>query len=401
MEGKFEIPMDLLQKCVRCGLCKSVCPTYNINEEEGSFARGRLALAQMVLSGELILSRDVAIQWDQCAMCRRCEWICPNNVEYKEIMSRAKELQAKTLGKDVFKTIALNSLELMQTDFGRKVIKLGGLLLSGIKSKEVKTFIPISNSVKFMPKPSKDAFDLRGKTFNVENSKKTLLFFTGCMVDAFYTETGKNAIKVLNKLGYNVIVPKDIKCCGAPHMYSGNLEAFNHLKAKNQEEISKYNFDAIVVVCPTCGGALMEDYGYNNVLDFAQIISQSGNFVVKSSKKESVTFHVPCHSYTAMKTQVSDFEEAIKLSGANYIKSKNAQSCCGFAGLFSMKNPKLSESIQKEKMEDLKSTEAEYVLSACPGCVLQLQDGNLKFNNNQKVMHIADFIAKKIDENLT
>jgi len=402
-EKHFEIPIDLLQKCVRCGLCKSVCPTYRVNEEERSFARGRLALAQMVLSGELPLTKDVARQWDECAMCRRCEWICPNNVEYKEIMSKAKELQSNTLGKDPFKYTALSALELMQTNVGRTVVKMAGSLLSLIPKKELKTYIPsgINGAVKFMPKPAKDAFGIRGQTFKTDKtpSKGTLLFFTGCMVDAFYTTTGKNAIKVLNKAGYDVIVPKDIKCCGAPHLYSGNIEAFNILKAKNQEEISKYNFDAIVVVCPTCGGALLEDYGYKNVLDFASIVASSNDLVLKSKSKESVTFHVPCHSYSAMKTPVSDFENTIKkIENVEYNKASKAQSCCGFAGLFSMKNPELSTAIQKEKMEDFKSTNAEYILSACPGCVLQLQDGNLKFKNNQKIMHIVDFLANKLED---
>jgi Fe-S oxidoreductase len=134
-EKHFKIPIDLLQKCVRCGLCKSVCPTYRVNEEERSFARGRLALAQMVLSGELPLTKDVARQWDECAMCRRCEWICPNNVEYKEIMSKAKELQSNTLGKDPFKYTALSALELMQTNVGRTAVKLAGSLLSIIPKK--------------------------------------------------------------------------------------------------------------------------------------------------------------------------------------------------------------------------------------------------------------------------
>ena len=154
-----------------------------------------------------------------------------------------------------------------------------------------------------------------------------------------------------------------------------------------------------MVVCPTCGGALLEDYGYKNVLDFASIVASSNDLVLKSKSKESVTFHVPCHSYSAMKTPVSDFENTIKkIENVEYNKASKAQSCCGFAGLFSMKNPELSTAIQKEKMEDFKSTNAEYILSACPGCVLQLQDGNLKFKNNQKIMHIADFVANKLED---
>lgn len=394
MAEEFNFPIDLAQKCVKCGLCKSVCPTYPFREEEGAFARGRLALAEMVIKGELPLTKEVAVQWNECAMCRRCEWICPNDVQYKEILTKARELQHEELGEDFISKAGLKSLELMQSKVGRVALKVAGILSKALPE-EIKVPLP-TGGVKFFPKPYGKPFEIRGKTFKAEKEKGKLLFFTGCMIDVFYGNTGKSVIKVLNKLGYTVIVPKDIKCCGAPHLYHGNHKAFETLKEHNVKEIEKYEFDAIVVACPTCGGALVEDYGKDwKVYSFTELLS--GESIKFKGQGERVTVHVPCHFYTAMKRNPNLFYKTLqKVENAEVVKAEKAESCCGFAGLFSIKNPELSTEIQREKMLDLKKTQAQYVVTECPGCVLQLRDGVKKFKTQQEVKHIADYLAERL-----
>ncbi|MFN3814406.1 MAG: (Fe-S)-binding protein [Aquificaceae bacterium] len=394
MEKLVEIPADLIQKCVKCGLCKSVCPTYPTKEEEGSFARGRLTRAQMVLEEELPLNREITKEWDECAMCRRCEWICPNDVHYKEIMVNVKHIQKERLGMGFVKNAGLKSLEIMQSKVGRIAVKLIGSLANLVPAQEIKVPFP-TGAVKFMPKPSAKAFDFRGRVFRSKEERGRLLFFTGCMIDAFYGKTGESVIKLLNNVGYTVVVPKDIKCCGAPHYYSGNKEAFERLREHNMKEIKKWEFDAVVVACPTCGGALQEDYGIDEVYDFAQILYK--HLPKFKGSGESITFHVPCHSYSAMKVKDEVFYSLIEsVENAKVKKAEMDRSCCGFAGLFSITNPTISDQIQKEKIQDLKKTRAEIVLTACPGCVLNLKDGSKKHKTGQKVMHLADYLAESL-----
>jgi glycolate oxidase iron-sulfur subunit len=382
-----EIPLELTQKCVKCALCKSVCPTYPYIQEEAGYARGRIVLAEMLLSGEL-KDGEAYKHLDQCAMCRRCEWVCPNGVEYKEIIATVRNTQRKSF----VKSAGLKSLELLQSEVGRKVIRLTGKLMEKLPFEEVKVPFP-TGAVKFMPKPDVKAFSLRGKTFKAEQEKGVLLFFTGCMIDAFYSKTGENVIKLMNRAGWTVVVPEDIKCCGAPHYYSGDKETFERLKKHNLKEMEKYQFDAVVVACPTCGGALQEDYGLKKkVYDFAELLFE-GKLTFKG-RGTKTTFHVPCHSYSAMKVSDKVFYGLLKrVEGDQLIKGEKDKSCCGFAGLFSITNPKLSKSIQQEKIEDLKKTGAELVLTSCPGCVLNLRDGTKANKTNQKVMHLADYLA--------
>ncbi|MDW8095626.1 MAG: (Fe-S)-binding protein [Aquificaceae bacterium] len=397
MRVYVELPTDITQKCVKCGLCKSVCPTYPYIEEEAGFARGRLMLVEMVAKGELSVNGEVVKHWDQCAMCRRCEWICPNGVEYKEVLVFARNTQRENVGQGMVKSMGLKILELLQTDVGRKVVKTAGRLMKLLPFDSVKTPFP-TGAVKFMPKPDAQAFGLRGKVFKAQEEKERLLFFTGCMIDAFYTNTGESVIKLLNKAGYTVIVPEDIKCCGAPHYYSGNIPAFEKLKEHNLMEFEKYDFDAVVVACPTCGGALQEDYKIEKpVYDFAQIIFKSPLSFVGSGRK--LTFHVPCHSYSAMKVKDEVFYGLMeRVEGDQVKKAERDKSCCGFAGLFSITNPSMSDKIQKEKIEDLKNTQADVVLTTCPGCVLNLKDGIKKHQTGQQVMHLADYLAQSLKE---
>ncbi len=397
MKLLLELSEEALNKCVKCGLCKSVCPTYPYIEEEAGYARGRLALAELTAKGELPLTREVAQHWDQCAMCRRCEWICPNGVEYKEIMVHAKQQQAQELGAGFVKSAGLKALELLQSKAGRKMIKLAGMVLDALPVNEIKTPFP-TGAVKFMPKPTAEAFGLRGKVFKAQEEKGRLLFFTGCMVDAFYGKTGENAIKLLNRAGYTVVVPKDIKCCGAPHYYSGNTQAFEKLKGHNLKELSKYDFDAVVVVCPTCGGALQEDYKLQKpVYDFAELIFKSP--LKFKGRGEKITFHVPCHSYSAMKVSDKVFYGLMeRVEGDEVRKAQKDKSCCGFAGLFSITNPQIADKVQEEKIKDLEQTEAELVLTTCPGCVLNLRDGVKKHRTGQEVMHLADYLAHRLEE---
>ncbi len=411
MSDKIDVKLtvELAHQCVKCSACRSVCPTYSVVKEERSSPRGRLSLAEAVVDGLIPMDEDIIAQWNQCAMCRRCEWICPNEVEYKEIMFRARHMaKQETKKKDYFKWAVFKGLGMM----GSPMTKIGMKFAPGLMDAYGKLFgkeVPEYNAVyvdvgipkyaKLMPKPTAKPFGIRGKEVKAKDSKGKLLFFTGCMIDAFYGKTGESVLKLMEKAGYDVVVPKNIRCCGAPHLYSGEVEAFEKLMEHNKEEIDKYDFDAIVVACPTCGGALSEEYKYP-VKDFAEILREEGFFTFKG-EGEKVSFHFPCHSYTAMSTDPNVYRDVLKnVKNAEYVEGEEAMMCCGFAGYFSVANYEVASELQKRKIDDLRKTEATYVLSDCPGCVFNIADGMYKHGHskNVKVIHLADYLADRLIE---
>ncbi|RUM59599.1 MAG: (Fe-S)-binding protein [Persephonella sp.] len=408
-EIDVKLSVELAHQCVKCSACRSVCPTYSVVKEERSSPRGRLALAEAVVDGIMPLTEDIARQWNECAMCRRCEWICPNEVEYKEIMFRARYMaDKKSEKKDFVKSAVYNGLAMMGNFITKTAMKIAPKLLE-FYGKSAKKEVPEYNAVfldtgipkftKLMPKPTGKPFGLRGKIAKPQKEKKgKLLFFTGCMIDAFYGKTGESVIKLMNSLGYEVEVPKNIRCCGAPQLYGGQVELFEKLYKHNKEEIDKYEFDYIVVACPTCGGALKEEYKYP-VKDFAEILEEEGYYVFKGNG-EKVTFHFPCHSYTAMKTDPNIYRNLLKnVKNAEYREGEQAMMCCGFAGYFSVANYEVATELQKRKIRDIENTQAQYVLSDCPGCVFNIADGMYKHGDykNIKVQHLADYLAERLE----
>ncbi|RUM58793.1 MAG: (Fe-S)-binding protein [Persephonella sp.] len=409
-EINVSLTVELAHQCVKCSACRSVCPTYSVVKEERSSPRGRLALAEAVVDGLMPLTEDIARQWNECAMCRRCEWICPNEVEYKEIMFRARHLADEKLEKrDFVKSAVYNGLAMMGNFITKTAMKIAPKILE-FYGKASKKEVPEYNAVfldtgipkftKLMPKPTAKPFALRGKISKPNKEKKgRLLFFTGCMIDAFYGKTGESVIKLMNSLGYEVVVPENIRCCGAPQLYGGQVELFEKLYRHNKEEIDKYEFDYIVVACPTCGGALKEEYKYP-VKDFAEILAEEG-YLVFSGNGEKVTFHFPCHSYTAMKTNPNVYRTVLKnVKNAEYVEGEQAMMCCGFAGYFSVANYEVATELQKRKVKDIENTKAQYVLSDCPGCVFNIADGMYKHGDykNIQVKHLADYLAERLEE---
>jgi glycolate oxidase iron-sulfur subunit len=158
--------------------------------------------------------------------------------------------------------------------------------------------------------------------------------------------------------------------------------------------VEKYSVEALVVVCPTGGGTFKEDYDLPfPVYELVEILDRELK-ELRADKGEKVTLHYPCHAYTAMKLPTEVFDR-VASRGAEVVKGELNKSCCGFAGMFSVKNPVLSQKILKRKMEDFSQTGAQTILTSCPGCVLQLNEGTLRYAKNLKVEHIADFVAKR------
>ena len=124
----LEIPLETLNACVQRGLCKTVCPTYREELDEAYSPRGRILLAKTLLKGKLKLTPEVAQRWDQCTLCRNCENVCPNGVEYKELLVHVREEVNQKLGRDWVKYFGLKALTLQGNPLQRMALKAGSFI---------------------------------------------------------------------------------------------------------------------------------------------------------------------------------------------------------------------------------------------------------------------------------
>ena len=400
------ISEELLQKCVRCGSCRQVCPVFNVTHEEPSVARGKIFLADMVNKGKVELDKEIAGFFNLCTTCLRCAEICPVMVDYEKIIISARALAAKKVGISPEKKLAIklfSNRKLLETTgkiaspftklFTKKSRSPGNRLLPVKVPKLGKVLLP---EIKSKPFNSKDKiFPARGK------EKGKVLFFTGCMFNNFYTETAENTVKVLNALGYTVVVPKEQYCCGAPAFFAGDLETFEKMKEKNLKGLSSLKVDFCVTACATCGHVLKKEYGELPfpVRELVEVLFENIEEIGKWKYPErvKVTWHHPCHIVRGQKIPRSYPIDVLKvLQNVEFIPMEEADNCCGMGGSFKLSHPEISKEIQIKKAKNTDKTGAKFVLTECPGCVMNIAEGLERINSQIKSFHISDLLAECI-----
>lgn len=345
---KLEDFADDINKCSKCGLCQSVCPVYKLTGNDCAVSRGKFVMLDGVLKGDLELNANIEKYLDMCLKCGKCKNFCPSNIDVCEIFNTAKyEYASKTL-------------------HGKFEKFLESRFIFGNFIKTAKTIIP------------RKSFDKKGKS--------KLLYFKGCVNEVF--PKVENALKsVFLHLDVEIIV-RDFDCCGLPFLSSGNMERFEEVKKHNLELINSCDCDYILTDCASCEHTL-RTYGCENVINAAEFLaSQNIRFNFKQPVK--VTFHKPCH------LENDDFLKPLleKCENVEYVEMKDYDECCGFAGEFAIKNPKVSMEISRQKAENALATGAEYILTTCPACIMGLHQGFLAARKKApKIMNIVEFLS--------
>ncbi len=389
-----------VEKCHACGLCRSVCPVNLVLPEEFASPRAKAAVIKGVITGELDakLLRDPAIKplLDTCINCKSCRVECPTGADVSQICSMAKEIFAKEWGVG-FSQALLEKVRIAAVFPGMYQLlrSSAGKILAGL-------FTGIDGR-RTLPK-------LSGKPLSVKRSplahpKKKVVYFSGCYIDLFNPEgEGTATINVLGKNKIETILPS-LKCCGMPGISSGNVEGAHREIAFNVKKLYglvRSGYD-IVTSCPSCGLALKEEYpGILNTTE-AMLVSQKTfdiheylwmllndgemNTNFKPSSR-CVVFHVPCH----LKTQgIGVLQESLVQLIPGMTIKKMEDSCCGMAGTFGLKkgNFDLSASIGKELFSRIKSSGADYVVTGCGSCKMQINQFT-----SAKVIHTVELLSE-------
>lgn len=348
---KLEDFKEDINKCSKCGLCQSVCPVYKITGNDCAVSRGKFIMLDGVLKGDLKLNKNINKYLDLCLKCDKCKNFCPSAIDVCKIFETAKYEYAK-------KT-------------------LSGKFIFFLESKYV--FGKFINLFKFLSKP------FRKKYVKKSCDSTKVLYFKGCVNNILpYNDN------VLNKLLENSnveIIEKDFDCCGLPFLSSGNLERFEEVKKHNLQMLN-CDFDYILTDCASCESTLKKyiDAKFINIGELLVMLKIKFIF----PKPVKVTFHKPCH------LENDDFLKPLidNCENAEYIEMKDYDECCGFAGEFALKNNKISRTLAKNKAKNIKDTNAEYVITSCPGCELGLQQGLAGIIGGPKVLSLAAFLSK-------
>ncbi len=404
----------LIRECVKCGVCQAHCPAYQVSKKEGAVARGKIALAAAILDGETVLEERLQQDISMCLMCGSCVNKCPNKVPTNEIVGaiRRKITDSQGLslvGKGV--STFLGSKALMKT------LSKSGAMVSPLLLKKV----PESSGMRLrFPSPLmkdrtvpkiafRNLFDRIPEFTQGRADKPVIGFFAGCSITYAYPEIGEIMVSILQRMGYSVYVPRSQQCCGIPALSSGAGKLVEELAETNVKAFGQKNVQHIITACASCNGGIGEYYktmkvDYDDftgkVIDFSVFLKQEGLFeelagMKKWPERVKVTYHDPCH----MRTQgiTKEPRELLRsLPNVDFIEMEGAGTCCGLGGTFSVYHYESSKAIGARKVPGMKDSGAEMIATACPGCIIQLQDTINHAGLKMKAVHILELMAEAL-----
>jgi len=406
-------------QCMKCGFCSFFCPVYQEEREETAVARGKNYLTKLILKGEQEFTDEMGEIIGKCLLCKRCVAMCPSKTQIDRVVVAARAQMVKNKGLPFIKNFVFRKVMANRRAFARYV-KLASTFQWLLPKTEgqirhLPDFLKGLGQGRNIPAIAKVFLRDRVKRVNKpqdgKEPKMRVGVFMGCATDFIYPELGLKLIDFLTKRGIEVVVPEEQNCCGAAIYFSGDFETGRMLADQNIKAFE--GVDYVVTACGTCSSTLKDYQKYlpdneeqqKRYEAFEKKIKDSTEFVIdvlkippeefklkKEFEGKTVTWHDPCHliRYQNIKDQPRAILKALK--GLKYVEMPNADLCCGMGGSFSVYHYDITKKIADKKMAGIKATGADIVVTACPGCMINLIDNTLRNKMPQKVYHLLELV---------
>ena len=406
-----------LDRCVHCGLCLNACPTYRELGVEMDSPRGRIYQMVQVSQGAPITAAYQQ-HMDLCLACRACETACPSGVEYGKLIEAARaQLEphvkrswfARRVRQFVFGHLltspgtmtAIGSLlYLYQASGLQKLVRLTGMLKLTGRLYDLEQLSPPAEIPFF--------FNKVGKTFPPEGERRyRVAFLAGCIANVSFARLNEATIRVLCKNGCEVVIPHGTGCCGALHVHSGIRDGARALARKNIDAVLASNVDVIISNAAGCGSTLKE---YGELLDHDEAYAAKAHQFVRLMKDvteflasielnprmgqvaASATYQDSCHLLHGQKIKSAPRRLLAQVPGLDFREMPMSDICCGSAGIYNVLQTEMAMDVLSAKMANVNLTEAQWIVTANPGCMLQLQAGARLHGSNQRVLHVVEVL---------
>jgi len=409
-------------------MCLPVCPTYAITSQEQSSPRGRIRLIRSVHDGTLAASAAFAEEMNFCLDCQACQTACPAGVRYGELVEGARQLisdrglepLSTRLARFLILDVVLGSSRRTKI-FGRALRwyqRCG--LRDAVEGSRILTIFSsrLHEKHAMLPRASTRFFDETvPETISAVGERRgRVVFLSGCIMNIALADVHRDSIDVLTRNGFEVIVPASQGCCGSLHGHNGGIPKALELAKRTVDLFEGLDFDALIVDSAGCGAYLKEygkllsgdpDYGARaerlarKTKDITEFLPAVGFAKPGGRISGRVTYHEACHLLHTQKISRQPREIIASVPGLDMVELPEASWCCGSAGIYNVTRYDDSMDMLARKMENLRSTRADIVVTANPGCHLQLQYGIRKHGLAMKVMHPVSLLKKGYDSTET
>ncbi len=408
------ISEEMLRNCVHCGFCNATCPTYLITGNELEGPRGRIYLIKSMLEGRIQPSRQTVAHIDHCLGCLACETTCPSSVAYRHLLEDARPrldgMQPRTFGDRLLRLLLTHLLPYRgRFRLAMRLTVLGKLTAPLLPAR-------MRNLLSMAPArlPARSRTTRPGVSPAQGEKRMRVALLTGCVQQVLGPQINDATVRLLNRLGAEVVIPREMGCCGALTYHMGERTHSLGLMRRNievwHEEIAGEGLDAIVLNTSGCGTVVRDyDHIFRNepamaekaravaecVRDISEVVADLGlpattdtsserpakvadglrGRIARSVKRPvRVAYHDACSLQHGQRVKEAP-RVLLAQAGFEVVEVSEGHICCGSAGTFNMLEPDLAAQLGARKADAVTQTEADVVAAGNIGCMEQIGGG--------------------------
>lgn len=388
----------LADKCVKCALCSTVCPTYLVTQDEAESPRGRIALMQGLASEAFAPTPKTIKHLDHCLNCRQCEAVCPAEVEYGRLIDAGHQWLTEHTPSPDHKPHTLVSRMMMRLVRSPSRLRRWARFASYFKCfKKLSRFAAMPD----LSTPKK----IWAHTYLAHHETARVGLFLGCVARISDQALIKESIRLLNRCGVSVLVGNEQGCCGALHGHAGDVREAKTLAQKNAEAFQALGVETILTTASGCGSYLKDyqtllDVTIPKVMDIqAYVVSHLQAHIdlfTFNPTDAIVAHHTPCTLKTGLKTPDAPTQLLQAIPQLNLISVGKTLGCCGAAGINMLTHPKMATDVITPLIEEIVASNATVVLTSNIGCAYHLRQHLAKTHPHVRVQHPIEFMAELI-----
>ena len=383
---------DILRSCVHCGFCTATCPTYQVLGDELDSPRGRIYLIKDMLENSRVPDVRVVKHVDRCLSCLACMTTCPSGVHYMHLVDHARDY----IEQKYKRPFSDRALRWMLSRILPYPMRFRLALLGAKIGRPFRGLIPdarLRAMLEMAPKqiPPVSRNDAPQSFTPTVPRKMRVALMTGCAQKALNTDINDATIRLLRRLGCEVVVAKGAGCCGALTHHMGKTSESHGSAARNIQawaaEMDGQGLDAIVINTSGCG-TTVKDYGYMFrdgplAADAARVSAIAMDVSEVLTRLEvpqapdtglTVAYHAACSLQHGQK--ITTFpKDLLKCAGFKVVEPADSHLCCGSAGTYNLMQPEISAQLKTRKLRTLEARAPDIIAAGNIGCMIQIGSG--------------------------
>jgi glycolate oxidase iron-sulfur subunit len=409
----------IIEKCVHCGFCLPVCPTYVLWGQEMDSPRGRIYLMKIASEGAAEMNSNWVSHFDSCLGCMACMTACPSGVDYGKLIeatrAQIERNTARSPGEKLHRRFVFELFtrpdRLRRMRWPLRAYQKSGLQ-GVVRSLGLLKLLPKRMQTMEALLPKLEAREpVAEVTPAVGTKRRRVGLLLGCVQREFFSQVNAATVRVLAAEGCEVVAPGEQPCCGALLVHAGEEAVAVALAKRTIDTFERADVDTVVSNAAGCGSNVKE-YGHllrdepeyaerarafaARCKDVSEVLAEMEPRAKRNALKLRVAFHDSCHLQHAQGVRLQPRVLLSRIPGLELAEIPEAAICCGSAGIYNLVQPDAANALGDRKAELIAPLKADIVATGNPGCILQMQSALARHGQRIPVVHSIQILDASI-----